>query len=199
MQKTINPQGQGELYDQVVKFKNRHLTLYDEFFEDCEWSVKGCEFSYRGLTKGALVKEIRKEFSFTSTSGKKESQILAPFLNLIRSDEYVELQVMDFIDRLRLVVSLVPSGQVYQIKQYLTSHLGHALVLDHHINRPTYVVRDLGASLLRFFQANPEVSKVPGDWGQYHQSYEKKILEDYGTTRQMTDATARYHALRSRL
>ncbi|MFC5698812.1 hypothetical protein ACFPU0_25135 [Pseudomonas sp. GCM10022186] len=199
MQKTINPQGQGEFYEQILRFRNRHPARYSELFEECGWSVDGGEISYKGLTKSALKKEIRKDFTSTSAPGKKESAILAPVLNTIRCSEYIELQVMDFIKRLRLATSITPSGHAYQIKQYVRSNLGLALVLDHHINRPGFVARDFGAALQRFFNANPNTPTNPQNWGVNHQSYEDRILEDYGATRQMTDATGRYQALRSRL
>ncbi|WP_312428106.1 hypothetical protein [Achromobacter sp.] len=199
MQKTINSQGNGELHEQILKFKNRWPRRYTELFEACGWHISPSEISYKNLTGRHLKEEIRKDFSATSASGKKENALLGSILYAISSDEYIELQVVDFIDRLRLANSLIPSGHSYEIHHYLRSNMGRALILDHHINRPNYVARDFGAALSRFYLSNPRAPKDPRTWGSNHQNYENAIISDYGVSREMTDATGRYNALEARI
>ena len=220
MQKTINSSGSGEFPIQVFDFKERYPQLYISLFENCGWTVKGPRarakmyYTSSTLTKGAeytgadLKKLIRKDFSETAFTQKQkiESCPLGAILKAITHEKFQEQQVLDFSKRMRNeVLEIKPSGSDYRLKEFLTSPLGKATALDHHINRPGYVGTDFGASLKRFFDKNSGISKNPANWGSSHTVYEQEILEDYGNTRRMaivngsSVAPGRYNHLKDEL
>lgn len=220
MQKTINPSGAGEFPIQVFDFKERYPNLYTSLFENCGWTVKGprarAKMYYKNSTltegneyTGADLKTlIRKDFSesiFTQKQ-KVESPPLGAILKAITHEKFQEQQILDFSKRMRSeVLEIKPSGSEYKLKDFLKSPLGKATALDHHINRPGYVSSDFGATLKRFFDKNPSLSKSPASWGDNHALYELEILEDYGKTRRMavvhgrSVAPGRYQHLKDNL
>ncbi|MFK4076408.1 hypothetical protein ACI2KX_22045 [Ectopseudomonas khazarica] len=220
MQKTINASGAGEFPQQVFDFKDRHPHLYIKLFENCGWSIEGsrlaCKMFYedttltadRKITGRELRTLVRTGFTEQAHQNRElvESRPMAAILNAITSPEFQEQQLLDFAKRLRNeVLEITPAGVQYKTKDYLKSPLGKATALDHHINRPGYVKSDLGASLSRFFERHPTLSKNPSDWLDRHAEYEAEILEDYGITRRMAKvnnqsvAPSRYEHLKSKL
>lgn len=206
MQKTINPQGAGELPKQVYEFMLENRNLYQSIFVDCGWEVKaeGAKYYlyYKGVTGSELKALLRTGFDQAAFEGKKQlsSEPLAAFINAITSKEYLAKQVVDFVKRLRAVVALRPVGHgLYSIGDYIHTKVGKAIVLDHHVNRPGYVAPDFGSAVTNFLLANPEVSENPKVWGVDHHKYETELLEIYGPSRRMTDAVNRYQSLKGKL
>ena len=206
MQKTINPQGAGELPKQVYEFMLENRKLYQSLFAGCGWEVKaeGAKYYlyYKGVTGSELKTLLRRGFDQAAFERKEQlsSEPLAAFVNAITSKEYLAKQVIDFIKRLRVVVALRPVGYgTFSIGDYIHSKVGKAVVLDHHVNRPGYVAPDFGAALKNFILLNPGVSENPKVWGVDHHKYETKLLEIYGPSRRMTDAVNRYQSLKGKL
>jgi hypothetical protein len=198
MQKTINSSGEGEFSKQVFDFKLRHPKLYDQLFFMCGWSVEGGRdnakmyYSHPVITKGnkcsgsELKSLIRNGFSISTYGTKVESPPLAAILSAITTHEFYEQQVLDFSRRMRIqVLEMQVSGYNIQLKHLLKSALGKATALDHHVNRPGYVAKDVKAALDRFFEATPEASQDIKQWGVKHNEYEIKFLNDYGINRRM--------------
>ena len=206
MQKTINPQGSGELPQQVFEFKLANQDLYQKLFADCGWEVRavsgGKYLYYNGVTGNELKALLRESFDRTAFESKKQltSKPLAVFVNAIRTNEYLVKQVVDFVRRLRAAIALSPAGyRSFVIGDYIHSKLGKAVILDHHVNRPGNVASDFGAALDKFFILNPTVSVNPRDWGVDHRKNESGLLDIYGSLRRMTDSTHRYESLKERL
>lgn len=206
MQKTINPQGAGELPIQVHEFQQQQPALYQTLFADCGWEVKSeagtKRLYYDGKTGSELKKELRDGFDIGAYQNRTKltSKPLAAIVRAINSDEYRVKQVKDFVRRLRSANALSPKGYAgYVISDYIRSNLGKAVVLDHHVNRPGYVSRDFGAALTRFFAKNAGVPTNPLNWGVAHAEHESALLDVYGNSRDMTDAASRYLSLKSKL
>ncbi len=98
---------------------------------------------------------------------------------------------MDFIDSLDTVIGLNPSGYPYKIRSYFISNFSRAVILDQYVNRPNFVIWDLGKAMQRFFNHNPNVSAFPENWGEKQLSYELEIMEEYGINRRGTDMVKR--------
>jgi len=206
MQKTINSRGGGELPQQVYEFKSEHPDMYERLFFRCGWEVKeerGVQYLYYGGVTGADLKKILRE-GFDAEAkriGRKlPSKPLAVFSNAIVSEEFMAKQVMDFVRRLRLAVSLYPSGYPgFRISQYLRTKIGRAAVLDQHVNRPGYVRADFGSALKKFFSQYPHVSEVPTEWGDDHDKHEGNLLDVYASVRRMTNSEKRFNDLKAKL
>jgi len=204
MQKTINPKGQGELPIQMNRFKELHPNLFQKYFKCCGWDVVKVSNKYTAYYKNKTGKDlktiIRKGFTASSYGKKVESPASASFIEAIVSDEYQDLQVLDFIDRLNnKALKVTPTGYSNKISSFIVSNLGKATVLDHHINRPGYVASDFGNALNSFFASNPTVSKNPSSWGTNHSVYEKIIIDHYGVNRRGTDMSSRYAKMKAKL
>lgn len=213
MQKTVNTQGEGEFPKQVLQFKQNHPNLYTELFEDHGWYVVPRTNPYmyyidpRGnkkYEKSALKTLIRTNYTAATQGKKLECVPLEAILMAIKNNHYQELQVIDFKNRLTIVMAIRVSG--YTLGNYLLSSLGRATAVEHHINRPGYVASDFKAALDRFFVANPKVSKDPTKWGAQHSVYERQILDDYGVNRRMSNhgdgtpsAPSRYRRIKAQL
>lgn len=202
MQKTINSQGYGEFPIQVESFRQRHPGLYQTMFVECGWTVQdepsGPRMYYDKKTGPELKALLRRDFK-ERFEGKRYSAPLNAVVHAISSKEFQTLQVKDFIDRLRYVVSIRPEGYRHRIGEYLHSKLGRAVALDHHINRPAHVSGDLSRALETFFAQNTQLSKDPGDWASDHARLEVELLEIYGPNRDMTEPTDRYQKLKGKL
>lgn len=206
MQKTINPRGAGELSRQVYEFKEKHPDLYHALFAKCGWEVRAdneqCYLYYDGLTGDELKALLRNGFDQSAFESKKKqaSKPLAVFLNAINSEEYLDKQVVDFVARLRQAMGLSPANcTLYTLGDYVHSCLGKALILDHHVNRPSNVARDFSASLNDFLLRYPDVPENPRQWGANHVRYESDLLSIYGPSRTMTNARHRYENLKGKL
>lgn len=214
MQKTIAPNGKGELSTQMADFKAKYPQLFTQYFSNCGWDVTGTGSnaiaSYNGLQGQAFKTFVRAgcdvhTFGHTIPCPAVESMISA-----ITTTEYIYLQVIDFIKRLnRAIVDYpvhsgtkhphihVTSSYSYKISEYVISELGRATILDHSINRPAYPKFDFGTALNTFYHHNPHVSQNPAEWGEHRAQYERSILDHYGPSREMTDAANRYQGIKN--
>nr|WP_294976648.1 hypothetical protein [uncultured Pseudomonas sp.] len=211
MQKTVNPSGAGELPAQVLKFKNSHPSLYAEHFEARGWHLDTSgdqpEMYYQSdewengdkLEGEALKDSLRKDCSAASFNHVIDCLPVASMACAISTPEYITLQIMDFIERLRRALSTVPTDYSFTAGTLFKSKLGKALVLDEHINRPGNVADDIGKALDDFFAAHPNISKQIATWGSDHTTNENRIISLYGPHRNMTDASGRYEKLKLEL
>ena len=204
MQKTINSIGQGELPIQMNKFKERHPDLFQKYFKCCGWDVHKVSNKYTAYYKSKTGKElkaiIRKGFTSSTYGEKVKNSATAAFIEAISSNEYQDIQLEDFTDRLNnIALKINPRNYTYIISDYVKSNLGKATVLDHHINRPAQVAKYFGRALNVFFASHPTVSKKPSDWGNNHTAYEKIIIDYYGVHRSGTDMINRYNKMKAKL
>ncbi|WP_378172711.1 hypothetical protein [Aquimarina sp. SS2-1] len=207
MQKTVNPTGQGEFPIQVAEFKDSNPEKYKCLFEHCGWTVENNTMFYKDpddpnaqkITGSDLKRKIREGFDASTFGSRIKCKPLEPIVNAVNDNDFQVKQIEDFISRLRdKVLPIVPRGYSHTLGDFLTSRLGRATALDHHINRPAYVRNDLGNSLNNFFTRNPNVSKNPLTWGENHQVYENEILEHYGYNRRGTDMADRFNKMKNR-
>ena len=217
MQKTINPEGYGELSIQLWEFKQSNPDKFKELFENCGWDVKEIETLqkdkkvikkyqayYNDKTGKDLKILIRKGFVEKKYKEKVICIPMESFINACKDEDFQAKQIIDFISRLNSAINKKPTGYSNKIKDFTKSKLGKAMVLDHDVNRPGHVMRCFGDALDKFFNANKKVSRNPADWKENHNVYETQILEIYGPLRgqgdyTMTDANGRYIKLKSRL
>jgi hypothetical protein len=217
MQKTINPQGYGELSIQLWEFKQSYPDKFKELFENCGWTVKEIEIPqknktiikkyqshYNDKTGKDLKALIRKGFEAKKNKQKVICSPMEPFINACKDDDFQEKQIVDFIKRLNIAINKKPTGYSNNIKDFVKSKLGKATVLDHDVNRPGHVSDCFRDALNQFFAKNKKISKNPEDWKENHAIYEKEVLEIYGPLRgkgnyTMTDASGRYTKLKTRL
>ena len=220
MQKTVNPQGEGEFPVQVQEFKASNPDKYKELFEECGWTVESNKMYYKDpddtaatkITRSTLKTKIRDGFVASKFKKKVECKPLEPIIKAAKDKDFQAKQVQDFIKRLNKVLLIKPVGHSYELKKYLKSKLGKATVLDQHINRPAYVDNDFGKALDNFFAAKDaevkafnkgkkeedkkeKVSRNPEEWGTDHATYEKTILDDYGINRRGSDMPKRYNRM----
>ena len=212
MQKTINPEGGGEQPIQVNRFKNLYPDEYVELFESQGWHVDNSSDVTRmyyqdpGFANGAklelaeLKKQLRRGCSEGTYGKVVQCKPVSAFSCAIGSPSYVELQISDFIVRLRDVLLLTPNTYNFTVGQLFLSALGRAVALDESVNRPVNVVINLKKALDKFFLQNPSVSKDVSTWGINHEKYEWKIVELYGPGRAgMTEPADRYNKLKGAL
>lgn len=222
MQKTVkdtfnpnsNPivgfRGKGELSSQLAKFKSLYFELYRKYAVSCGWTVEGSGSTaiiyYSGpiLTSGEKItgsdlKVLIRKGSAKETYGHAvHNKPLAALLKVIQLPEYQDLQIMDFIDRLHSAESN-SVGSNNKIKDFVKSKFGRAVVLDHSVNRPGYVVRDFKKAIDNYYIHHPEVNRDPAQWGADFMKNEEKLLDKYKVTRQMTDSVARFNSLKVKL
>lgn len=208
MQKTINPDGYGELSTQLWEFKKDNPNKFKDLFENCGWDVKeeGKKYRayYQGVTGNKLKSLIRKGFEQKTYKQKVTCIPIEPFINACKDEDFQEKQIIDFIKRLNNAINKTPLGYKNPIKDFIKSKLGKATVLDHDVNRPGHTVGCFTTALNRFFSLNSRISKNPLEWGDRHNKYEKELLEIYGPLRgqkpyTMTDADKRYLKIKGKL
>lgn len=211
MQKIISIDGVGEFPKQVNKIKELHPDLYVEFFESQGWyldsaSVSPKMFYQHGDWKGGVrlegedLKSSLREGCSEDTVGKTiDCPPVSSIACAISSPEYVKLQIIDYIDRLRSALSKKPTGYAYSANELFKSKLGRGLVLEHDINKPAFVADDLKAAIDKFHLNNPKVSEDISSWGGAHAENEQKIIEYYGPERRMTEANKRCENLKLEL
>ncbi len=176
------------------------------------WSVENKTIYYKSnitpgtekLTGAELKQFIRNGFKKETLNLKLGSEPLENLLNAVNSLEFQAKQVEDFITRLnKKVLPIIPTGYTYKLSKYLKTKLGKALVLDQHVNRPSYVKPDFGKALDYFYDLHKDdkesVSKNPDNWGNKHAEYEATIIEYYGNNRRGTDMVNRYDNLKDKL
>ena len=210
MQKTIKLNGAGELADQVKKFKESHEELYVEYFETKGWHIDTSSNPTKLYYQNASWKdgskleglELRNAIR-ENCSGSTYGQIInclpvSTLVCAISSEEYINLQLADYVDRLNEALSKKPTGHTYTARDLFKTNLGRATVLDQCINRPSNVSDDLKSAIDKFYLNNPSINTEISSWGENHSEYENKILEIYGKNRRMTDANERYLKLKEK-
>lgn len=208
MQKTINSEGSGELPRQMYKFKKRYPKLFQQYFVCCGWDVNEAYSgknetyiaTYKGKTGHELKILIREGCNKESYGKKVKNKALAIFVEAIMLDEYQDIQVEDFIDRLnKEALAKIPNGYIHRIGDYIKSNLGKATILDQDVNRPGYVRKDFAEALNYFYKMNPYADKNPMNWKENHSAYESEIVEYYGNHRRGIDMVNRFNRLKSKL
>ncbi|WP_228303768.1 hypothetical protein [Klebsiella aerogenes] len=215
MQKTVKDEsgleGKGELSTQFAKFRDAHPDLYESHAKSCGWTVDGSQssaviyYSDSSLTNGNKItsselKTLLRQGCSESTYNKKlHNKPLAALVKVLTLPEYLDIQVLDFIERLHNAENKVVTDTGIKIKDFVKSNFGRAVVLDHSVNRPGYVVPDFKKAIENFHANNPTLSLEPQTWGSQSASNESKLLEEYKLTRRMTDSTLRYNSLKAKL
>lgn len=215
MQKTVKDEsgleGKGELSTQFAKFRDAHPDLYESHAKSCGWTVDGSQssaviyYSESSLTNGNKItsselKTLLRQGCSESTYNKKlHNKPLAALVKVLTLPEYLDIQVLDFIERLHNAENKVVTDTGIKIKDFVKSNFGRAVVLDHSVNRPGYVVPDFKKAIENFHANNPTLSLDPQTWGSQSASNESKLLEEYKLTRRMTDSTLRYNSLKAKL
>jgi len=215
MQKTVKDtrglEGKGELSAQFAKFRDSHADLYEKYAMNCGWTVEGTGassviyYSNNILTQGnkitssALKTLLRQECSERNFGAMVHNKPLAALLKVLILPEYLDIQVLDFIERLHVAECNVVTSEGIKIKEFVKSNFGRAVVLDHSVNRPGFVAPDFTKAINNFHTNNPTVSLDPGTWGNNHDMNETKLLEEYKLTRRMTDSSLRFNTLKAKL
>jgi len=211
MQKTIKVTGAGELPTQVKKFKDIYPDEYLELFEGQGWFLdlsssnakmyyQDAEFLDGQKLEGQSLKEKLRVGCSQSTLGNViQCKPVSVLSCAIGSQSYVEVQILDFITRLRNVLLEVPTSYNFKIGELFKSEFGRATVLDESVNRPSHVPDSVKRALDKFFLAHAAVSKDVATWGSSHSAYEREILVYYGTGNNrgnMTDGPIRHNNLK---
>ncbi|HAD43838.1 MAG TPA: hypothetical protein DCF97_12060, partial [Plesiomonas shigelloides] len=215
MQKTfkdgVGLEGKGELSIQLAKFRDKYPDLYANHMSNCGWIVEGTGSSAityyvddlltgGGKVTGRDLKNLlRKGCDESTFNSVIHSKPLAGLLKVISLPEFLDMQVLDFIERLHSAESHVVFSGDIRIKDYIKSDFGRAVVLDHSVNRPGFVKDNFKMAISNFHTKNPNVSLNPHDWAELHETYEKKLLDEYKMTRSMTNSISRYNSLRIKL
>jgi len=210
MQKTVNPQGAGELPIQVKSFKELYPDEYIELFENQGWYLdlssdspkmyyKNSEFANgEKLERAELKAKLRVGCGEATFGNVIQCKPVSALACAVGSPSYVELQISDFIKRLRELQLKKPNTYNFTVGQLFLSTLGQATVLDEHVNRPGNVAENLKKALDTFFSGNPTVSKNVNAWGNNHANYERQITDIYGPGRNgMTTPGVRYTKLKA--
>lgn len=215
MQKTVKNErgreGKGELSTQLAKFRDSHPDLYEKYSVGCGWSVEGTGtsaiiyYSDNVLTQGNKITSselkivLRKGCSESNFGSTVHNKPLAALVKILKLPEYLDIQVLDFIERLHAAEENIVTSDGKKIKDFVKSNFGRAVVLDHSVNRPTYVVPDFQKAIENFHANNPAISLDPQTWGVESGTNENKLLEEYKLTRRMTDSSARFNSLKAKL
>ncbi|MCA8389071.1 hypothetical protein [Burkholderia multivorans] len=209
MQKTVTPEGYGELPQQIWEFQNENPSLFQKIFGQCGWSIKqekGPRIYYssgdtanKEIIGGELYDFIKKGFQEADSGFPKESKPLASIAHAMINDEYQKKQVVDFIRRLHIAIAKKPRGYSNSASDFFLSRLGRALVLDQDVNAPGNVTTDLGASIDTLRARHARLSADPTQWGENRSQYEAELIQIYGPSRHMNSAVERYNQLRGRL
>ncbi|MEP7042186.1 MAG: hypothetical protein ABI843_03945 [Dokdonella sp.] len=205
MQKTIDPNGNGELAKQVYEFSQSNPTRYKTLFSDQGWTA-----THTGTGSGngdySITYQKPNDPTAQPLSGRalndyirhphdpaRWEQTLGPLFRAGRDADFQQKQIGDFVNRLDSALAKVPSGSYTQpISSFVSSEQAGALVLDQDVNRPGYVADDMGRALDTFFAANPGANRDPAQWTAAQRPvYEQQIVNDYTQVRRMTDAALR--------
>ncbi|KAA6172930.1 calcium-binding protein [Pseudomonas veronii] len=210
MQKTVTPEGYGELPKQISEFKLENRVLFSEIFAKCGWSIRqesnGARIYYSSgeteneeITGNALYEFIKKGFGQTDSGFPKKSEALASIASAMLHEEFQKKQVVDFIARMRVALSKSPLGYANPVSDFFQSRLGRALVLDHDVNAPANVSRSLKSAIDVLRSRHPELSLDPSQWGDSRLKYEEELITIYGPARNMNSPSERYSHLRGLL
>ena len=210
MQKTVTPEGYGELPKQINEFKLENRVLFSEIFAKCGWSIRqesnGARIYYSSgeteneeITGSALYEFIKKGFGQTDSGFPKKSEALASIASAMLHEEFQKKQVVDFIARMRVALSKSPLGYANPASDFFQSRLGRALVLDHDVNAPANVSRSLKSAIDVLRSRHPGLSLDPYQWGDSRLQYEEELIMIYGPARNMNSPSERYSHLRGLL
>jgi hypothetical protein len=204
MQKTfvrnqkLNIGGGGELVAQLNVFKQTNLALYERFLGQYGWSMTPTGALYTDpVTKKtysgqALFDKVREGITALDITSKKrkENDLLAPFVLLGQNEIFQDLQVKDYLTRLRQALAKHPTdadhktGHPYRASDCFQSAFGMALVLDQSVNRPACVAPFIGEALKQFFVKNPTANTDPRQWQPSERlDYESQLIIIYGPLR----------------
>jgi hypothetical protein len=215
MQKTVKNEdgleGKGELSTQFAKFRDSYPDLYESYAKNCGWTVDGSGssaiiyYSDSVLTQGnrttsTELKTLLRQGCSESTYGTKvHNKPLAALLKILVLPEYLDIQVLDFIERLHIAENNVVTSDGKKIKDFVKTNFGRAVVLDHSVNRPSFVAPDFTKAIENFHIHNPTISLDPQTWGRDSTSHENKLLDEYKLTRRMTLSSSRFNSLKEKL
>jgi hypothetical protein len=211
MQKTINPQGEGELPKQILEFKESNPEAYKRLFEDKGWTVRQDEIPPKKKGGKTTLSKPRMYWKDPDDSGAEEmrgadlksylddpkdpakwKKIMGPLRDAGADPDFQKKQVCDFNARLVSAVNVTPNGYTGTIQDYVTSEKSAAYVLDQSVNAPALVSRDFGKALKTFYAANPKASKEPSGWTAAERAkYEKQITANYAAERKLVDKASR--------
>jgi hypothetical protein len=199
MQKTIDQEGFGQFPIQMAKFKGTNGQKFKTLFENCGWTFKKENRQYRAyyrdITGANLKEQIRNGFTKEKHNYIVPCIPIEPLINAIKDPEFQALQIEDFVLALREVLNIYPIGHSNMLCDYLTSILGRAMVLDQYVNRPSYVLKDFGDALNKFYMNSDAASRDPKKWGKDHERYEKEVIGYYADLRRGSDMGKRYDKL----
>lgn len=216
MQKTVkdqeNLEGKGELSTQFAKFRDAHPDLYASYAKSCGWTVEGTGssaviyYSDSLLTQGNKItstelKKLLRQGCIENTYNQKvHNKPLAALVKVLTLPEYLDIQVLDFIERLHSAENkVVLSAGNKKIKDFIKSNFGRAVVWIIRLIARGYVAPDFSKAIENFHKNNPTVSLDPQTWGNESASYESKLLEEYKLTRRMTNSSLRFNTLKAKL
>lgn len=210
MQKTVTPEGFGELPQQIHEFKEENSDLYNDLFSQCGWTVEQENGKARiyysspdtggnKVTGEELYNLVKLGFQEGDSGFPKESKPLASIAHAIFHEKFQCKQVIDFIARMRSAIRKRPVGYSHSASEFFRSRLGRALVLDQDVNAPGNVFGDLKRAIDRLRQQHPGLSADPNDWGSNRAQYEDELVAIYGPSRHMNHAQERYNHLRGLL
>lgn len=203
MQKTINSSGQGELPQQVWRFRQDHPQHYQRLFADRGWTVERTGqgdgpgdftiyYQDRDVHNGPRMTGQQLEgYIKDRAQPDRYNRALQPLQAAGRDPWFQLQQIADYRSRLHQALAQQPTG-AYQhpISAYLTSQQGAALVLDQSVNRPGLVRGSFGAALNSFYAANPRADRNPNNWtAEQRVAYESQILANYQAQRLASSMT----------
>lgn len=192
IQKTVNPQGTGELPRQAWHFMQSDPARYQSLFADRGWMVERVKpgdtdgsFALRLTVDGKILTPHETyDYIKDRTNPDHWNTALDPLLKAGRDPAFQTQQIKDFKTRLDTAAGTMPTGYAKPARDYVTSEQGAAMLLDHHVNRPAHVAKAFGAALDRFYADNPQASRDPAAWtAEQRATYEPAILDHYRTTR----------------
>lgn len=208
MQKTVKPDGTGELTQQIADFKAENPEKYDELFVKKGWSVEPVNVNAGTSKKPNYVnkafftpqdtpdakpmtgKELRDYIKAPGNEGRWR-ETLGPLKAAGEDETFQHQQIIDYNNRLVSALGKTPSGYKHWIGSYITSEKGSALVLDEDINRPGHTAGDFKKALDGFYKDHPNASKDPATWGTSRSEFEKDIISRYSSNREMVDSAKR--------
>jgi hypothetical protein len=196
MQKTMGSDGKGELTTQLSEFQAKNPAKFKTLFADNGWTINKDKLTY---TDAAGTAHTGSDFSTWVRSADKATaaKALTPFRTAGRDEDFRKKQVCDFIDRLHdsadktvtIDKKKVAAGDI------LTSTQGKAMLLDTSVNCGPNS-QSFQKAVDSFYAANPKANKDPSTWSAAErETNEAKILENFSTTRPVTDRPIRNKAL----
>jgi hypothetical protein len=195
MQKTMASDGKGELTTQLSEFQAKNPAKFKTLFADKGWTIVGDKLTYTNTVGKVSKTYTGSDFStwVRSTDKASAAKALTPFRTAGRDDDFRKKQICDFIDRLHdsadksvtIGKNKVASGDI------LTSTQGKALLLDTSVNAGPNS-SSFQSAVTKFYAANPKASKDPSTWSAAdRETYEAKILQNFTSTRGVTDRPLR--------